>query len=174
MLLTSWRALGEVALIAVLIYLLLVLMLRLTGKRTTSKMNNFDWIVTVAMGSMVSTVILVEDVLLLEGLVGIAVLVMLQFLVTWSAAHYPRFQGLVKATPRLLYYRGEYDRAAMRRERVTRAEIISAVRQKGYTSLEGVVAVVMETNAEFSIITGDEEGAPKTLETVEGSFDEVS
>lgn len=60
----------------------------------------------------------------------------------------------------------------MRRERVTKAEILASIRQQGHTSLDDVVAVVMETNAELSIITGKPEGAPKTLDTVEGLSDE--
>ena len=164
---SEWRMLVEVALIAVLIYVLLIVLLRITGKRTTSKMNNFDWIVTVAMGSMVSTVILVDDVSLLQGLVGISTLVVLQYVVAWSAVRSSWFERIVKASPALLYYGGEFHRDVMRRQRVTRAEVLSAVRQQGHTSLDDVVAVVLETNAELSILAGAGDDPVPTLDDVE-------
>ena len=171
MFMSEWKILGEITVVAIFVYVLLVVILRITGKRTTSKMNNFDWIVTVALGSMVSTVILIEEVLLLEGLVGITSLILLQYAVTWLAARSSRFEHVVKASPRLLYYGDEFQQEAMRSERVTQEEIISWIRLQGHTSLDEVVAIVMETNAELSIIVGSPEGTISTLDTVDGAVE---
>ncbi len=166
MLSTDWQSIGELALISVVVYSYLVFVLRLTGKRTTSKMNSFDWIVTVALGSMASTIILVDDVPLIEGLVGITGLIILQYLVAWLASRSRRFQRLVKASPCLLYYGDEFNDETLLKERVTRGEIIAAVRAEGYHSLERVSAVVMETNADLSVIPKAEEESLKVLENV--------
>lgn len=168
MFLSDWTTLGNIALTAVLTYVALVVIMRITGKRTTSKMNSFDWIVTVALGSMVATVIISKEAPLIEGMVGIATLVLLQYIVAWTAARNDKFQQIIKASPRLLYYRGEFNHDAMRRERVTKEEIVSSLRHQGYASFDQVLAVVMETNAEFSIVSIPEEGDEAALENVVG------
>lgn len=162
----NWKMLGNIAVMTVLVYAALVVVLRFTGKRTTSKMNSFDWVVTVALGSMVSTVILVEEVPLVEGIVGIVALVMCQYFVAWVAARFPRFQGLVKASPRLLYFDGQFNHRVMRRERFSREEILAAVRTQGFGSMHEVGAVVLETNADLSILPAGDDQQFDTLETV--------
>ena len=63
----SWAGLLRVLVVGTLAYAALVLLLRVTGKRTLSKMNAFDLIVTVALGSTLATVLLSKDVALAEG-----------------------------------------------------------------------------------------------------------
>lgn len=165
----DWTTLGEIVVLTVLVYTALVVVLRMTGKRTTSKMNSFDWVVTVALGSMVSTVILVDEVPLVEGVAGITALVLMQYTVAFGAVRIPWFQSLVKASPRLLYYRGEFNDETMRRERLTREEVLASVRTQGYTSMDEVSAVVLETNADLSILPADDDDKrPGVLSTVEG------
>jgi len=69
----------------VLAYVALVVFLRVSGKRTLSKMNAFDLVVTVALGSTLATVLLSKDVALAEGVLAFALLISLQFVVTWSS-----------------------------------------------------------------------------------------
>jgi len=76
----SWHDLGRVALVGMCAYVALVLMLRLSGNRTLSKLNAFDFVVTVALGSTLATVLLSKDVSLAEGVLAFAVLIGLQFL----------------------------------------------------------------------------------------------
>lgn len=164
----DWRRLGEVVVMAVVVYAALIALLRVTGKRTTSKMNSFDWVVTVALGSMVSTVILVEEVPLVEGVVGIAALVSLQYIVAWVAARSTPFQKIVKASPRLLYYREGFDEEALREERLSREEVVAAVRGQGFASMDEISAVVLETNADLSILPDNGDSGEDVLQTVGG------
>ena len=166
MVFSDWQTIAEIAVTSVVVYAALVVLLRVTGKRTTSKMNNFDWIVTVALGSMVSTVILIEEVVLLEGLTAIVALVVLQFCVTWTVVRCSKAGKLLKSSPRLLYYRGEFCEKALRQERVTEEEILSAMRQQGHLSPDSVAAVVMESNAHLSIICGSDGDGEQTLTNV--------
>ena len=78
----SWGGLVRVALVGVLAYSALVLLLRVSGKRTLSKMNAFDLIVTVALGSTLASIITSKDVALAEGMVAFVVLIGLQFVLT--------------------------------------------------------------------------------------------
>jgi uncharacterized membrane protein YcaP (DUF421 family) len=78
----SWMGLLRVVVVGTLAYVILVLLLRVTGKRTLSKMNAFDLVVTVALGSTLATVLLSKDVALAEGVVAFALLVLLQYAIT--------------------------------------------------------------------------------------------
>jgi uncharacterized membrane protein YcaP (DUF421 family) len=82
---SGWQSLFRVLVVGVLAYITLVLFLRLSGKRTLSKMNAFDFVVTVALGSTLATVLLTEDVALADGVISFALLVGLQFVFTWSS-----------------------------------------------------------------------------------------
>lgn len=89
-----------------LAYGALVFLLRVSGKRTLSKMNAFDLIVTVALGSTFATVLLSKDVALLEGALAFALLIVLQFVLTWLSVRSKAVQGFVKSEPRPFCYGG--------------------------------------------------------------------
>lgn len=133
-------------------YVSLIAILRITGKRTLSKMNAFDLIVTVALGSTLATVILSRSVSLLQGMAAFLLLTLLQFAVTWTSVRSERFQRWIKAEPRLLAHDGRLLESAMRQERVTREEIEAAVREKGLGALQDARCVVLETDGSLSVV----------------------
>lgn len=149
----SWSGLLRVLVVGALAYTALVLLLRVSGKRTLSKMNAFDLVVTVALGSTMATVLLSKDVALAEGMLAFALLIVLQFVVTWLSVRSPRFQGWIKAQPSLLIYRGELLPDVLRRERVTEAELRAAVRAQSIGSLEAVDAAVLETDGSITVLS---------------------
>src|ERR671917_1435538 len=106
MLFDTWLELGRVVLVGILAYLALVLFLRLSGKRTLSKMNAFDLVVTVALGSTLATVLLSKDVALAEGVLAFMLLIFLQFAIAWLSVRSDAFQGIVKSQPKLLLHCG--------------------------------------------------------------------
>ena len=67
---------------------LLLLLLRVSGKRTLTRMNAFDLVVTVALGSTLATVLLTKSVALADGLVAFAVLILLQYGLTWLSVRF--------------------------------------------------------------------------------------
>jgi uncharacterized membrane protein YcaP (DUF421 family) len=155
----SWTGVGRVLVVGTLAYVALIVLLRASGKRTLSKMNAFDFIVTIALGSTLATVLLSKDIALVEGLVAFALLIYLQFAVTWLSVRAKPVGRLVKSEPALLFFKGEFLSHAMKRERVTRAEAESAVRQHGDASLAAVLAIVLETDGSMSVIQrGDDDG----------------
>ncbi len=162
----SWGGLVRVVVVGVLAYIGLVLLLRVSGKRTLSKMNAFDLVVTVALGSTLATILLSRSVALAEGLVALALLIFLQFAVTWSSVRSSTVQRLVKDEPTLLFYEGRFLRDAMRTERVTEEEIEAALRQQGIAKLEEVGAAVLETDGSVTIIPGADSNSASTLTNV--------
>ena len=79
----GWSGVGRVLLIGSLAYVYLILLLRVTGKRTLAKLNAFDLVVTVAIGSTLATILLSNDVALAEGIAALTLLAALQFAVAF-------------------------------------------------------------------------------------------
>ena len=141
--------------VGALAYLALIAILRVSGKRTLSQMNAFDFIVTVALGSTLATILLSRDVSLVQGVLALLVLVGLQFAITWSSVRWPAVSRLAKSEPTVLVLRGTPLREAMRRERVVKTELEAAVRESGHANIDDVALVVLETDGSFSVV-GDE------------------
>lgn len=149
---SSWFGLIRIILVGTLAYTALVLLLRISGKRTLSKMNAFDLIVTVSLGSTLATVLLSKDVVLVEGILAFVLLIGLQYLITWSSVRSRWVENLVKAEPALLYFEGRFLQQMLRRERVTEAEVRAAVRAQGLPELEDAGAVVLETDGSMTVL----------------------
>jgi len=148
----SWNSIFRTLIITVLTYPLLILFLRLSGKRTLSKLNAFDFVVTIALGSTLATVLLNKSVSLADGLLALFLLIALQYLITFMAVRSGIVSKLVKSTPVLLVYNGELLKKAMLKERVNEDEIYAAVRNKGYSSIKEINAVVLETDGSLTIV----------------------
>ncbi|UVS79528.1 DUF421 domain-containing protein [Actinokineospora sp. UTMC 2448] len=162
----SWTGLGRVVVVGVPAYVLLIVVLRLSGKRTLAKMNAFDLVVTVALGSTLSTILLTTDVALAEGVLALALLIAAQFVVAWTAVRYRPFRRAVRSRPSLLVRQGRLLEQAMREQRVTRSEVLQAVRTQGLGGLDQVAAVVLETDGSLSVIPTDKTGDHSALADV--------
>lgn len=155
---TSWETLLKIAVVGLGAYAGLVLIQKVSGKRTLSKLNAFDLIVTVALGSVLATAILSPDVSLADGLVAFAVLIGLQLAVTFLSVRSRPIRSAVKASPTRVVRDGEMLAGAMLRERIAADEIRQAVRSAGKATLQGL-DVVLETNGELSVVPHVEGGA---------------
>ncbi len=167
MLFAGWQPIGRVLIVGALAYIGLVMLLRISGKRTLSKMNAFDLVVTVALGSTFATILLSKETALIEGMVALGLLISLQFVVSWSSVRAKWFSRIVKSEPALLLHRGEFLDGALHRERVTREEVLAAMRNSGAATLDEVSAVVLETDGSLSVVSkGDKPQGRSTLASV--------
>ncbi|MDA5560935.1 DUF421 domain-containing protein [Exiguobacterium sp. MMG028] len=132
-------------------YISIILMLRISGKRTLAKMNAFDFIVTVAMGSILATTLTSQQTSLLAGLTAFGTLVVLQYMLAKLSKRFSMVNRMIKSEPTLLFYRGDYLQEYLRKERILEMEVIQAIRASG-TPLEQVEAVVLETDGTFSVL----------------------
>jgi uncharacterized membrane protein YcaP (DUF421 family) len=164
----GWQGILRTALVGVLAYLALVVLLRSFGKRTLSKMNAFDLVVTVALGSTLATILLSQDVALAEGCTAFVVLILLQYVIAWLSVRSRIVSRLVKSEPALLLYRGRLLHDALRSERVTDAELYAAVRAQGVADLANVAAVVLETDGSLTVVSEIERSSHSTLANVKG------
>ncbi len=149
---SDWSRLGNIALSALFFYVFIVALARVSGKRTTSQLNNFDWIMMIAVGSLAASGILLKSVAVLDSAVAILALFLLQGVTTWLVLRSEMVRHLVNAEPTLLVRHGELLQAAMRKTRVSEAEIMSALRDEGIAKVESADWVILENDGTFSII----------------------
>jgi len=138
--------------VAPLAYGGLVLILRVSGKRTLAKLNAFDLVVTVALGSTLATILLSKTVPLLEGLAAFVILAAMQFVVAWLSVRVGWFSNLVRSEPTLLLRNGEFLDRALLAQRVTRDDVKAALRSSGVGDPNEASAVVLETDGSISVI----------------------
>ena len=158
MLVESWENIFRVVVVGILAYAGLVLMLRISGNRTLSKMNSFDLVVTVAFGSTLSTILVNKDVSLALGLAALALLVVLQRVITWCSVRSSFINDIIKTSPTVLVLDGHLRRDALKRVRVTEDEVLAAIRQQGQGALEDIDAVILETDGSLSVIPSSQAG----------------
>lgn len=158
----DWTGPLRALVVAVLSYPALIALLRVSGKRTLARMNAFDFVVTIALGSTLASILTSTDLALARGVTALAALIGLQFAITWLAVRSPTVRRVVKSEPALLVHRGRMLEAALRDERVTPAEVRAAVRSQGIGSLADVEAVVLETDGTFSVVLRLEGGSDRT------------
>lgn len=170
----SWITATGSALLMVLlsgigIYAVLLLMTRIAGLRSFSKMSSFDFAITVALGSVVASTILAEDPPLLTGAFGLIVLYGLQYLLS-------RFRRLTKAVERLvdneplIVMAGEQVLTDhLDQARMTEDDLRSKLRMAGVTHPKQVLAVIFETGGDVSVIKSTDEVDPWLFEDVRGA-----
>ena len=162
----SWSDIARVLAVGAAAYVTVIVVLRVTGKRTLSTLNAFDWVVSVALGSTLATILLSSDVSWAEGATALALLACLQFAVAWTTTHLPGGRSVLTARPTLLLEEGRILPGALREQRVTEDEIRQAVRATGTGDLGSVAAVVLESDGSFSVISTSQAGDRSALEGV--------
>ena len=147
----GWDGVLRILLIAPAAYVALILILRMSGKRTLAKLNAFDFVVTIAIGSTLASVITSSTLSLVDGLAALGLLVGMQFIVTAASVRWPWFNNAVKSEATLLARNGELLPRAMRRQRITSDEIEAAIRQSGGRSVDDAEAVFLETDGSLAV-----------------------
>ena len=162
----DWQSLWHVAIATVISFVILFLFLRISGKRTLAKLNAFDFVVTVALGSTLAYMMLAM-VPLLEGTMVLLLIIAMQYIFAKTARASGKMQRLVNSVPTLLYYNGDFIAAAMAKEAVTKEEVYAAIRQSGHEKLSSIRAVVMELNGSLTVVIKSGEKGFSSLQDIE-------
>lgn len=163
MLFDEWESIVRLLVFGTTAYVCIIVMLRLSGSRTLAKMHAYDLVVTIAFGSVLSSIMLDSSVSLSTGIVALLLLVVLQYMVAKMAVLFPSWSRLVTCQPVLLAWNGQEITSAMTAQRVTSDDLRAALRQRGYASLDQVSAVVIEADGSLSIIDSAKPRAPHEL-----------
>lgn len=148
----GWAPIIRIVVIGTISYIAVVALLRYFGKRALTKMNAFDMVVTVAVGSAFASAVMSKDVTLADGVVAFVVLLVLQRSFAALSIHIGWFGRYLKAQPLLIIYRGVILWDAARKEQLGDLEILGGLRSKGVAAVEDVLAMVLEPDGSFSVI----------------------
>lgn len=163
----SWEELGWLALSGVAIYGVVLLVVRVNGLRSFSKMSSVDFVVTIAIGSVVASVAATTTPVA-AGVCAVVVLFGVQFLATTMRRH---DRGLLDNTPEVLMIGPELRHDVMRRRRITEGDVRGKLRESGAVSLDDVICVILETTGDVSVLKRQQGGTidPWILDDVKGS-----
>jgi uncharacterized membrane protein YcaP (DUF421 family) len=144
--------LAMVGLTTIAIYLAILLLTHLNGLQSFSKMSSFDFAITIAIGSVIASTIVMEDPPLAQGLVGLAALFALQFVVSSIRRRVPRSTRWLDNQPLLIMAGSEMISEHMDRARMSRDDLFAKLRMSGVHHADQVFAVVFETTGDVSVI----------------------
>ena len=159
----GWQPLIHIALVGLVGYVALILFLRLSGKRTLSRMNAYDMVMTMALGSVLTKAMLTQDQSIVETVFAIALLIFFQFLVSFAAYRWRWAAFLAAPSPTVLYHDGHYLQDALRRERVRQSEVEDTVKEKGLPDMTMVDTVILAANGEVCVLVKPGNGGPATV-----------
>lgn len=149
----GWSSMAGALIEAVVFYSYAVLLLRLAGKTTVGTARIFDFLSTVAMGTMIGSTIISSSIALTTGLVGLTALVALQWTVAYASSRSERLYRITTNTPRLLYDGSRFLDENLADERITRDDVMAKIRQSGHPNLKSVAAVVLETTGNVAVMS---------------------
>jgi uncharacterized membrane protein YcaP (DUF421 family) len=140
---------------ATVIVLAVIILTRLNGLRSLSKQSAFDFPITVATGSLIASTIITKDISITVGVVAAAGLYAVQAIISLARLRLAPLRSVIDNKPLLLMEGDRIDEANLREARLTREDLIAKLRLANVRDPSQVRAVVFETTADVSVITGD-------------------
>lgn len=163
---SDFEPLLRIIVVGVISYIGLILLLRISGKRTLASMNAFDFIITVTIGSAFGRILTAKEVSVAEALTTFVLLISLQHIVTSISIYSEKFSKLITSQPTLLYYNGEFISKNLKKERIKKNEVLSTVRSKRFNTIKDVEAIILESNGSISIIKKSSDDDRSSYENV--------
>lgn len=137
----------------VLVYIILLVIFRLTGKRSIGEITTFDFILLLVVGEAVSAGMLADDRSLTGALTAAVTLVGLDVALSLAKHRWPGLDRLLEDVPALLYHKGKFQRERMNRERISVDDILESARlQHGIDSLDEIESAVLEKRGVISVM----------------------
>lgn len=147
----SLTSLIAIVLSAIGIYITVIIYTRIAGKRSFSKMSSFDFAMTIASGSILASTILLKNVSLIQGAIGLLAVYILQ-IGTAFLRRYPFFQKMTDNEPLLLMQEGKIFYENLKKAHVTESDLRGKLREANVIQLSEVRAVVFETTGDVSVL----------------------
>ena len=142
----------EFILRAVVVYVVVLTMVRVAGKRALGQFTPFDMLLLVLLGNAVQNALLGRDTSLGGGILLAATLIVLNYLVGWVTTRSPILERVVEGEPVVLARDGHVLQAVLRRELVSKADFAKALRDAGSEDVGEVELALLETNGHITII----------------------
>ena len=135
----------------VVVYLVLVVLLRIFGKRELAQLNPFDLVVLLSLSNAVQNAIIGEDNSVTGGLIGAFSLLAINYVVVRFVFRHRRLDQLLEGTPTVLVERGKIHHKALAKELLTESELLTVAHRQGFASLGDIARCVLEPGGGFFI-----------------------
>lgn len=142
----------EKVLRAAAVYFFLLMALRVTGKRQVGQLTSFDLVVLLILSNVVQNALIGNDNSLLGGLIGAAAILAINFIVVEIAYRFKPARRLMEAAPALLVHNGRILQDNLRHERLTKDDLMAALRKNGIADVGKVRFAVLEDNGQISVV----------------------
>jgi uncharacterized membrane protein YcaP (DUF421 family) len=136
----------------VLIYFVLLLVMRLMGKREIGQLSAFDFVVAIVIAEVAALPMLQPEIPLLRGLLPLVILVVLEIAFSYVALYNRRFRCLMCGEPQLVIRDGRILHREMRRARYNLDDLLSQLREKGYPDPAEIMCAVLENSGRLSVV----------------------
>jgi uncharacterized membrane protein YcaP (DUF421 family) len=135
----------------IVVYLALILLLRVFGKRELAQLNPFDLVVLLSLSNTVQNALIGEDNSVSGGLIGALTLLAINWLVVRMLYSSPKLERIVEGTDETLILNGIIDHAAMRREMLSQDELLAVIHRQGFDDFDEVEECSIGPNGQFYV-----------------------
>lgn len=154
----------DIVLRAAVVFLLLGVVMRITGKRQIAQLSAFDLILLVTMGDLIGQTVLQEDYSLTAGALAVSTFAFLSIVIGWLVYFVPRTRPLIEGQPTVVVRDGKVDEEVTRYELLPYDDLLEAAREAGVRDLADVELAIMETDGSinfFKWLSSQDDGAPE-------------
>jgi len=152
----GWGVLLNICFRTAVIYILVLLGVRITGKREVGQMTPFDLTLLLLLSNSVQNAMTGPDTSLWGGVVAACTLLLMNYLVAELSGVNRRFRRFVQGSPTLLVHNGQFLAAHLAREHLTVDEVERALREHGICSVKDVSLAVLEVDGSISCLKHDD------------------
>jgi uncharacterized membrane protein YcaP (DUF421 family) len=135
----------------IIVYLALILLLRVFGKRELAQLNPFDLVVLLSLSNTVQNALIGEDNSITGGLVGAFTLLAINWLVVRVLYNSPKLERLVEGTDETLILNGVIDHAAIKKEMLSQEELLAVIHRQGFDDFDEVEECTIGPNGQFYV-----------------------
>jgi len=155
----NWLVVSETTIIKVVlsvisIFTVMIVITRINGLRTFAKMSSFDFAATIAIGSVLASIVLNTNQSLVKGTIALACIVAFQSIFSWIRRKSKAMQHLISNDPVVLMYQGEIFYENLKKTNVGEDDLIAKLREANALNFKEVYAVVLETTGDMSVLHG--------------------
>ena len=140
------KTLLEIVLRATIVYIVVLIGIRLTGKREVGQMTPFDLVLLLLISNAVQNAMTGPDTSISGGLVAAGTLLVINVILSRFEWRFKNFRSLVEGTPTLMISNGEIIKANVSKERVTEEEVLQALHEHGIEKISDVSLAILEVD----------------------------
>src|SRR5690606_21323957 len=149
---TTWSFASEILLRCIVMYIMIILFLRLTGKRGVRQLSIFEVAIILSLGSIAGDPMFTEDIPLIQAVLVMSAIILMYRLTTWLMMKYQWFEDLLEGKPIYIVENGVLVIEEIKKGKMSHDEFFAEMRQQGVEHLGQVRTGLLETDGKFSVL----------------------